>query len=166
MKKILKRIGIGIIMLFLLIQFYPRPEKNNVEGPQPNHISTLYPIPADVDAILKSSCYDCHSNHTDYPWYSHIQPVSWWLGDHIKDAKKKFNFAEFATYSLAKQYHKLEEVTSEVKEGEMPLESYTYIHRDADLTTVQRQLLTAWSENTRKLMSEKYPLDSLVRKKK
>lgn len=166
MKKILKRIGIGLIVLLLLIQFYPRPEKNNAEGPQPNHISTLYPIPADVDAVLKSSCYDCHSNNTDYPWYSSIQPVAWWLGDHIDDGKKHFNFSEFASYSLAKQYHKLEEVTAEVKEGEMPLDSYTFIHRDADISKEQRQLLTSWSENIRTLMTQKYPIDSLVKKKK
>ncbi len=166
MKKILKRIGIGVIVLLLLVQFYPRPEKNNADGPEPNHISNLYPIPPDVDVLLKSSCYDCHSNTTDYPWYSNIQPVAWWLGDHIKDAKKHLNFSEFASYSLAKQYHKLEEVTSEVKAGEMPLESYTVIHSDADFNTEQRQVLTSWSENIRTMMAQKYPADSLVSKKK
>lgn len=166
MKRILKRVFVGLMVLVLLIQFYPRPEKNKAAGPQPNHISTLYPIPANVETILKSSCYDCHSNNTDYPWYSNIQPIAWWLGDHIEEGKSHLNFAAFANYGLAKQYHKLEEVTSEVKEGVMPLESYTFIHRDADLTTEQRQLLTSWADDVRSLMSQKYPADSLIRKKK
>ena len=164
--KILKRIGIGLIVLLLLVQLYPRPEKNNANAPEPKHLSSIYPIPGDVEALMKSSCYDCHSNHTDYPWYSSIQPAAWWLGDHIEEGKKELNFSEFASYSLAKQYRKLEEVIAEVKEGEMPLESYTVIHRSADLNPSQRMLLTTWAENIRTEMAQKYPADSLIRKKK
>ena len=164
--KILKRIGVGLIVLLLLVQFYPRPEKNNAQDPEPKHIRTLFPIPTDVEALMKSSCYDCHSNFTDYPWYSNIQPVAWWLGDHIEEGKKELNFSEFANYSLARQYRKFEEVIAEVKEGEMPLESYTVIHRDADFNEAQRLLLTSWAENIRSEMAQKYPADSLVRKKK
>ena len=164
--KILKRIGIGLIGLFLLLQLYPRPEKNNAKAPEPNHLRSVYSIPSDVEALMKSSCYDCHSNYTDYPWYSSIQPVAWWLGDHIKEGKKELNFSEFANYALARQYRKFEEIIGEVKEGEMPLESYTFIHRDADFSTAQRQLLTSWAENIRTEMAQKYPADSLIRKKK
>ncbi len=164
--KILKRIGIGLIVLLLLAQFYPRPERNKANTPEPKHIRSVYPIPGDVEALMKSSCYDCHSNNTVYPWYSNIQPVAWWLGDHIEEGKKELNFSEFANYSLARQYRKLEEVISEVKEGKMPLESYTFIHRNANFSAAQRQVITSWAENIRSEMTQKYPADSLIRKKK
>ena len=104
----------------------------------------MYPVPENVEQILVKACNDCHSNSTVYPWYAEVQPIAWWLDDHVKDWKKHLNFNEFASYRLAKQYHKLEEVFDEVKGGEMPLESYTVVHRDAKLTDEERTILMDW----------------------
>lgn len=93
-----------------------------------------------------------------------MQPVGWWLDDHVNEGKRELNFDEFATYSLRKQYHKLEEIVEQVKEKEMPLNSYTWIHKDADLTDVQRQQLTGWADQLMADMKSKYPLDSLIKK--
>src|SRR6187549_2563283 len=123
LKKILKRTFQILLLVFIIIQFI-RPEKNKAEGISKNDISTLYPVPANVQSILKTSCYDCHSNNTVYPWYSKIQPFAWWLNNHIQDGKKDLNFSEFASYRIRKQYKKLEEINELVKEGEMPLDSY------------------------------------------
>ena len=109
MKVFFKRFLIIVLIAFLAIQFF-RPVKNISAAVAVNDISAKYPIPEDVHAILKASCYDCHSNNTKYPWYNTIQPVEWFLADHVKEGKKELNFNEFAGYKVAKQYRKLEEI--------------------------------------------------------
>lgn len=138
-----KKILTVIIVILIAVQLV-RPEKNQ-SGEQKNDITTLYTLPDDVHALLKAACYDCHSNYTHYPWYSKIQPVAWWLQNHINDGKRHLNFSEFATYSLKKQAHKMEEVAEQVEKGEMPLNSYTWIHKEARLSATQRSILIRWA---------------------
>jgi hypothetical protein len=164
MKKFLKRFFLVLLILFIGIQFF-RPSKNKSDGPQPNDISAKYPVPADVQAILKTSCYDCHSNNTVYPWYAEIQPVGWWLNDHIKDGKRDLNFSEFASYRIRRQYRKLEEVADLVKENRMPISSYTMIHKNAILNDKQKQVIYNWVQAVRDTIEATTPRDSLVRKK-
>jgi hypothetical protein len=164
LKKIFKRTFQILLLAFIVIQFI-RPAKNISEGISNNDISKIYAVPADVQSILKTSCYDCHSNNTVYPWYAEIQPAAWWLADHIKEGKKELNFSEFASYRIGRQYRKLEEVNKEVKEGEMPLESYLWIHKNAKLSDEQRLTLANWVTAVRDTIKANYPADSLVRKK-
>jgi hypothetical protein len=163
-KKILKRTFQILLLVFIIIQFI-RPAKNKAEGIGNNDISKIYAVPADVQSILKTSCYDCHSNNTVYPWYSKIQPVAWWLNDHIQEGKKELNFSEFASYSIRRQYIKLEEVNKQVKEDEMPLDNYLWIHKDAKLNEQNKITLAKWVTSVRDSIKAKYPADSLVRKK-
>src|SRR4051812_32405218 len=118
------------LLLFVLIgiQFF-RPERNIHEGAPGKDIGSYYAVPAEVGPILKKACFDCHSNNTRYPWYANVQPVAWWLNNHIQDGKRELNFDEFGSYSPRKQYHKMEEAAEQVKKGEMPLPSYTWIHK-------------------------------------
>lgn len=164
MKLFLKRFFQLLLIVFIGIQFV-RPAKNRSETKGPNDISTIYPIPADVEKILKTSCYDCHSNNTEYPWYSHIQPVAWWLDDHIRDGKKDLNFSEFTTYSIRRQYRKLEEVSELAENGGMPISSYTLIHREAKLSKEQKTVLAGWVNAVRDSIRSRYPPDSLIRRK-
>ncbi|MBK7121571.1 MAG: heme-binding domain-containing protein [Chitinophagaceae bacterium] len=163
-KKVLKRIFQVLLLAFIVIQFI-RPEKNRAEGISNNDISKKYTVPDDVQVILKTSCYDCHSNNTVYPWYAEIQPAAWWLDDHVKEGKKELNFSEFAGYNIRRQYTKLEEINKEVKEGEMPLDSYLWIHKNANLSDQQKLALTSWVTAIRDTMKANYPADSLTRKK-
>lgn len=165
MKRGLKYILLTLLVLFILIQFV-RPERNIASGPEAfaNDISTVYAVPTDVENILVTSCYDCHSNSTNYPWYSKVQPTAWWLSDHIKEGKKELNFSVFATYSIRRQYRKLEEVIDQVKEDEMPLSSYTLIHRKARLSAEQKQKLSNWATAIRDSIKVNYPADSLIKK--
>lgn len=159
-----KKLLLTLFVILLVLQAF-RPEKN-ISGNKENDISSLYPVPENVEQILVKACKDCHSNSTVYPWYAEVQPIAWWLDDHVKDGKKHLNFNEFASYRLAKQYHKLEEVFDEVKGGEMPLESYTFVHRDAKLTDEERTILMDWSVAVRDTMKARFPADSLIIKKK
>jgi hypothetical protein len=162
--KTLKKIGIALLVILLVMQAF-RPAKNN-SGDMNKDISVSYVVPADVKTILAKACNDCHSNATRYPWYSEIQPVSWWLSDHIKDGKRHFNFNEFTGYPIARQYKKLEECMEEVKKGDMPLSSYTLIHKDAILSDEEKNTLFTWLDIVRDSIKSRYPADSLIIKKR
>ena len=163
--KIFKKILIVLLVVFIIIQFF-RPEKNVQTTISSNDIVAHMAVPTNVQNILYKACYDCHSNTTTYPWYAEVQPAAWWLDDHIKEGKKELNFNEFASFRLRRQFHKLEEITEVIKDKEMPLESYTVIHSDADLTQEERETLISWAGATMETMRAKYPMDSLMAPKK
>ncbi len=142
---------LGVAALALVAQAI-RPTRNLGEVAGPNHISTKTPVPAEVEAILQRSCYDCHSNATRYPWYANIQPVGWWLEQHVRDGKRHLNFSEFATYAPKRATRKLEETAEMVRGREMPLGSYTWVHRDAKLSDAEIKLLGDWAINTRRTL--------------
>lgn len=162
--KIFKKILIGLLIVFVVMQAF-RPAKN-ISNNTTNDISKNYPVPQDVKTILAKSCSDCHSNKTRYPWYTEIQPIGWWLDDHIKEGKKELNFNEFGSYRIARQYKKLEECIDEVKEGKMPLPSYLQIHTVSILTDTEKQTFLNWCHTVRDSIKARYPADSLVIKKK
>ncbi len=159
-----RKIMLVLLAVLVIIQFI-HPKKNKAEGVQPNYIGNTFAIPADVKTILAKACYDCHSNNTRYPWYANLQPLHWWLEKHIKNGKKEINFDDYTNKSLRYQYHKMEEVIERVKEGEMPLNSYTWIHKDAKLTTEEKAKITGWAQSVLDTMKATYPIDSLIRKK-
>ena len=160
----IKKILLALLVILIVIQFI-KPKKNIHPGPQPADISTLYPVPANVDSILAVACKDCHSNNTRYPWYNNIQPVAWFLANHVTEGKRSFNLNEFATCRVARQYDKIEEIKKQIDKGDMPLSSYTLIHKDAVLTDAQKKTVIDWSENIRQQMEAKYPKDSLVKRR-
>lgn len=159
----LKKILLVLLALFIIIQFI-HPKRNKAEGPQPNYIGNVHPVPADVKLILEKACNDCHSNNSKYPWYAKIQPVDWWMTRHINEGKGHLNFDEYSNRPLRYQYHKMEEVIEMVKEGEMPLDSYTWTHKDAILTEQEKTAITNWAQSILTSMESKYPIDSLKRK--
>ncbi|TBR18544.1 MAG: cytochrome C [Chitinophagaceae bacterium] len=145
----LKKILIALVAGITIIQFF-KPEKNISTIPQKNTLINSYTVPSDVKIILKKACVDCHSNNTNYPWYSQVQPIAWWLSYHINNGKKHFNLDEFLSYNPKKQDHKMEELIEMVKNLEMPLNSYTWAHSDARLTNEERYALTDWATAIRK----------------
>jgi hypothetical protein len=145
----LKKILIGLLFVFIFLQFI-RPTRNISDVSSSNHFSTKYNIPENVETILQKACYDCHSNNTTYPWYTNVQPVGLWMQGHVNDGKDELNFSEFATYSPKKARHKMEECVDMIKEGEMPLPSYTWTHKDAILTQEEKTTLTDWASATAK----------------
>ncbi len=141
--RLIKRIVVVLLVFFFLIQFI-RPKKNigNVSGEA--EIGKVYGIPAMVADILHRACYDCHSNNTRYPWYAELQPVGWFLNKHVKEGKKELNFSEFAAYSVRRKISKLKAIAAQVKDGEMPLDSYKWLHAEARLTEMERQQIIQW----------------------
>ncbi|MCB0524105.1 MAG: heme-binding domain-containing protein, partial [Saprospiraceae bacterium] len=112
------------------------------------------------------ACMDCHSNNTRYPWYAEIQPVGLWLAGHVKGGKQHLNFSEFTNRRVAYQNHKFEEIIEMVRDGEMPMKSYTWTHADARLTQEQKNLICDWSQAMRDSLAQQYPADSLVMRRR
>jgi hypothetical protein len=162
MKKVLKTIGWVLLIAFIVIQLF-RPEKNIHPGDQPNAIEKKFAVSADVKTILDKACNDCHSNNTRYPWYYNIQPVAWWLADHVNDGKKELNFDEFTSRRPRFQYRRMEQTIDLVKEEEMPLDSYTWTHKDAVLTDEEKTKIYDWAKSIINALESQYPIDSLKR---
>lgn len=139
-----KKILIGLLVIFALIQFI-RPARNESTTPGDRDITIKYKVPENVLAILKVSCYDCHSNNTNYPWHTNIQPFGWWMQGHINDGKRHLNFSEFSGYQEKKAKHKFEEIEESVRDHWMPLPSYLWIHSEAKLTDEQSKVIMEWA---------------------
>ncbi len=143
-----------VVVVLAGLQFF-RPEKNFApHGPGPDDIIAAYAPPPEVQKILQRACYDCHSNTTRYPWYAGIQPVGWWLADHIKEGKAHLNLSTFATYKPRRQAVKLGELIDEVEAGRMPLASYKLLHPEARLTPAEVKALIDWAEAARDELPE------------
>lgn len=139
----LKQIVVLLLVVFVGIQFIPTTHNQSTVILTSNFLST-YKVPKDIQKLLKNSCYDCHSNNTNYPWYNKIQPASWFLEHHIKEGKNELNFDEFGNYSLRKQKSKLKSIVTQIEDRKMPLSSYTLIHKEAKLSDSERIKILEW----------------------
>lgn len=143
-KKILKLLAVLIIAAFAVIQFF-RIDKNVPPIVSNEALEAAVSVPPDISLILGRSCSDCHSYSTIYPWYVNVQPVAWFMKDHIDDGRRHLNFSIFNTYAAKKKAKKLEEICEQVESKEMPLPSYLWIHHDAVLKDTEAKALCDWA---------------------
>ena len=141
-----KKISFVVVIIFIAIQFI-QPAHNISGQVLPTDITKIVTVPDKVQDIFKNACYDCHSNHTRYPWYVYIQPMGWMMAKHIKNGKGNLNFSEFGTYSKRKQANKLRSVGMSIQDGSMPLSSYNIMHTDAKLSTEDKKMIADWATN-------------------
>jgi hypothetical protein len=164
--RMLKKILLALVAILIIIQFF-RPERN-LSDDKTYHVATKYAVPENVSIILQGACNDCHTNKTEYPWYSNVQPVAWWMANHVNDGKRHLNLSAFTNRPIAYQNHKLEEIVEQVKEKEMPLPSYTWLglHPQADLSEEERVAIVSWASAQMDTLKKNYPPDSLVMKRR
>jgi hypothetical protein len=136
--------GWSILAVFLGIQFI-RPVLNIQSEGAATDFATTWKVPQQVMQPLQHACYDCHSNHTNYPWYAHIQPVAWFLARHIRKGKAELNFSAFELYSTRRQISKLSGIGNSLKDGTMPPGSYTLMHPEARLTKEEKDVIIGWT---------------------
>jgi hypothetical protein len=148
MKKILRYILFFLLFAFVVIQFIARPEKIS-EPVSDTDITLALNVDQKISIMLKSACYDCHSNQPKYPWYASVAPISWKINEHIKEGRGELNFSLWSTFSAKKRDHKLEELIEMIEEREMPLPNYVTLHKEADLTDEQIASLVAWANQVR-----------------
>lgn len=143
-----KKILLGLVAFFITIQLI-RIDKTNPAYNEAEDFLTVTQAPADMAALVKTACYDCHSHQSAYPWYTNIAPVSWLIANHIKEGRQHLNFSTWSSYPAEKAAHKLEECAEEVSEGEMPMKSYVLMHSEAKMTDAQKEKLVAWFNELR-----------------
>lgn len=146
--RVAKKIFIALLIIGIIIQFV-RPSKNVQFASSDADIAKVFRMPVTISGMLRNSCYDCHSNNTHYPWYSELQPAAWYMARHIKQGKKDLNFSEFGNYSVRKQQSKLRAIANAMQEGTMPINSYLWIHQNANLSKEQKSSIIQWATETK-----------------
>jgi hypothetical protein len=144
-KKIFKWSVRAALVAFLLLQFF-RPARTNPPVEQGSDLFDANPPPPPVAALLRGACYDCHSHETQWPWYSNIAPVSFWLVDHVNEGRERMDFSEWP-HDRAKRVRKnWENIADEIRSGRMPMTSYKIMHSAGRLSAAQRETLAGWAE--------------------
>lgn len=141
--KIIKIIAIVLLLAFVGIQFIPTTRNQSDTIPSTDFM-LVNNVPETIQKKLQVSCYDCHSNNTQYPWYNNVQPVAWFLEDHINEAKSELNFNEWDSLSTRRKKSKLRSIIKQIESGEMPLNSYTLIHKDAEFLEKEAEEMINW----------------------
>ena len=148
-----KTILLTLAAMLISFHFYPLVY-NDDKRVTSVHFTRVYAVPEKVQAILKNSCYNCHSNSTKYPWYAYVQPAGWFLASHIKEGKSELNLSEFGGYSPRRQKSKLKNMAGSVRDGSMPISSYTMIGRNARLRESGKKILLDWLNTTRQALTK------------
>ncbi len=141
-----------VAAILVLIQFI-RPNYPKSETSEGKDIITVLHAPDNISNIVKSACYDCHSSQYEIPWYGKIAPTSWFVANHVNEGLEEFNMSAWTKYDRKGMDHKLEEAAEMMDEGEMPLKSYTIMHKEARLSKEQRKLLAGWFNSKRREIS-------------
>jgi hypothetical protein len=139
--KIIKWSLIGILLLIIIMQFIPVKKDN------PPTATDIKWDSQQTRSLARRACYDCHSNETTWPYYSHIAPVSWFLSDHVHEGRRHLNFSQWH-YSRQREIKKARSMVRQIREGEMPLDSYIWMHPGAKLTDAEKQQLITGIEKT------------------
>lgn len=134
------------IAVLILIQFI-RPEKNLGELHVETDLMHVSQVPDSLATVFLNSCYDCHSNKTNYPWYGKVAPFSWYLNGHIKEGKAHVNFSSWGIMDKAQKITALDEICEEITDGAMPLKSYLLIHRSSRLSEQDIRAVCEWAES-------------------
>lgn len=125
-----------VVGFAIVIQFI-RPDFNN---PPVDEKVALNADPK-VMNVLKTSCFDCHSNETQYPWYHNVAPVSWILSDHIQRGRKALDFSNWENIDPAVKLKRLERAKKVINNDSMPKHDYLLMHKNAVLNTEDKQIL-------------------------
>ncbi|MBL7955186.1 MAG: heme-binding domain-containing protein [Flavobacteriales bacterium] len=137
----MKRRILYILLAIVLVAQFFQPHRGVPPIDPANDMLVMTEAPDDIRTLVQGACYDCHSYNTTYPWYSHVTPMNFWLQDHINEGREKMNFSHWNMSASQKHAH---EAGEEVQEGEMPIDSYTWIHGEARLDASQRNTLATW----------------------
>lgn len=133
----------AFFVCFLIIQFI-QPDRSKKVSERELAFTSMYRVPQQVQHTMLMACNNCHSNETTYPWYTYIQPIGWYLNKHIKNGRAQLNLSEFGKYSSRERISKIKEMISVVKNDEMPMTSYTMMHKEATLQPADKGLLMSW----------------------
>jgi len=140
MRRWLKVVLFILVIALIAIQFFPVQTNTEKSLEEADFIGINEP-PDHIGKLIVAACYDCHSNRTEYPWYSHVQPIGWLLQYHVDNGKAELNFSEYGNYSDRRKRMKLESSINQIEDNEMPLFSYKLMHPEARLSKKEKEEL-------------------------
>jgi len=141
-----KIVLITLLAALLIMQLF-RIDKSHPESQPENDFMAVEQPGKEISEMIKTSCYDCHSNETTYPWYSNVAPVSWFIQTHVNHGREEINFSNWRDYPAGRRGYLKEECAHEIEEGDMPLKVHLIIHKEARLSDAEREKLAAWLNN-------------------
>src|SRR5207245_6003190 len=130
-----------------------RPARTNPPVDESQTIFARTQMTPPVAAILNRSCADCHSNKTEWPWYTNVAPVSWFIVDHVNTGRTFLNFSEWDRYDQDRQERKLRQMCDQVTDGVMPLSTYTPLHPGSKLSATDVKVLCDLTDDARERAS-------------
>ena len=145
MKKPIRNAGFGLLAILVILQLF-QPDRNMGETGSGDNIVAVTGMPEELANMFRNSCFDCHSNHTEYPWYSYVSPISWYLESHIRKGQDHMNLDNFGKLEKNRKIGVLAEICDEVETGSMPLKSYLLIHRNAVIGEKEKEAVCSWTE--------------------
>jgi len=138
--------GLILLCVFVILQFF-QPDRNpGIQLNEENDLVIITGMPDSLAVIFTNSCYDCHSGRTNYPWYSYISPISWYLSSHIEKGKEQLDFNNFGSLEKSQRIGALADICEEIESDLMPLKSYLLIHRSARIGEDEKEAICIWSE--------------------
>jgi acyl-CoA reductase-like NAD-dependent aldehyde dehydrogenase len=140
----IRRVALVLMLVGAAAQLV-RPARTNPSVNPAHTVEAAGRVPPQIASVLRRSCFDCHSNETRWPWYSEVVPMSWGVANHVREGRAAMNFSEWGTYPARKRFALLEKLCDEVREGQMPLASYLWLHRDARLSEAEWKAVCDWS---------------------
>ncbi len=140
LRKLAKWFVLSLAVVFLALQF-KQPQRTNPA------VESEIMAPPEIAAILQRSCYDCHSHETDWPWYTYVAPLSWWIADHVHDGRGDLNFSQWPVLDLEELEHNFRDIDEQIATGEMPLKSYLILHPEARLSDADKDALRRWARS-------------------
>lgn len=152
-------IGTALIVGAAGIQLV-RPARTNPVTDRSRTLMAMTSVGRDAELVLERACRDCHSNDTRWPWYSNVAPVSWFVIDHVNHGRRHFNYSEWAKYDGKERERLLKNVCELVRKGEMPLPSYTWMHRDARLSDADVAVMCGWTASVGAAAQRESPVTS------
>jgi hypothetical protein len=153
MRKFLKWGGIAVLLLFIGIQFI-QPDRTNPPVDESKTIFAYVNVPGEVKSILERSCYDCHTQHTKWPWYSYVAPVSWLVASDVKNGRAMLNLSAWGDYSARKRIARLDQICQELMDDAMPIKPYRLLHPGAALSQAEVDLICNWVDTERDRLME------------
>ena len=146
-----------VVALIVVGLQFTTPAHTNPPVDKAQTLAGTTSVPPEVSAVFARSCNDCHSDTTNWRWYTYVAPVSWFTVGHVNEGRTELNLSEWGSYSRRRKETRLNAICAQVQSGAMPLASYALVHREVKLSPDEVKMICTWTESERKQLEATGP---------
>lgn len=140
------KLAIGAVAALILIQLIPA-SRTNPPVVASRALAAHMAVPPEAQSVLKRACYDCHSNETVWPWYSHVAPISWYVAHDVNAARGHVNLEDWEAQENPKEALEHLGLTCKLmQDGKMPPADYLLMHKNASVSAADVSSVCAWTQ--------------------